>query len=170
MCKLIVSTPQNGGDFARPRQPSCCLSKQLPEDRKEAKRSRFLLVMSFQVSKKPGSSQLQLQTQHKLNGEDFLKDFHKNKYIPSIIHHPEKSRSENTLKKNSCFKSPKKNNSWFLGWRFIPNINTVPTLQGPQTAESDNLRSHGCHQDPWIQTSCWMLPDPWQIRIAREGQ
>lgn len=85
-------------------------------------------------SKKPGSSQLQLQTQHKLNGEDFLKDFHKNKYIPSIIQKIQKGQDlKNTfLEKKTAVSNLQKKNSWFLGWRFIPNINTVPTLQGPQ--------------------------------------
>ena len=63
---------------------------------------------------------------------------------------------------NSCFKSQKKN-SWFLGWRFIPNINTVPTLQGPQlprvtTCEAPVTRIPGSNV---LLDVTWPLANPY---------
>lgn len=103
----------------------------LPEDRKEAKRSRFLLVMSFQVNKKPGSS---CDFKHSTNS--MVKTFWRTS-TKTNIYHPssiiQKGQDlKNTFKKKTAVSNLQKKNSWFLGWRFIPNINTVPTLQGPQ--------------------------------------
>ena len=81
------------------------------------------------------------------------------------IYHPSSRKSRKVKiwkllkKKNSCFKSPKKKQLVFR-MAVYPKHQHGSNASGPPTAESDNLRSHGCHQDPWIQTSCWMLPDP----------
>lgn len=92
--------------------------------------------MSFQVSKKqktrlqPAATSNTTQTQWWRLSQGLPQ-----KQIYTIHHpeNPERSRSEKYFfRKKTAVSNLQKKNSWFLGWRFIPNINTVPTLQGPQ--------------------------------------
>lgn len=158
MCKLIVSTPKRRW-FCKTKaavllsEPHCFQRiGRRPKDRD------FCWSCPFKSTKNqaPAATSSTAQTQWWRLSEGLPQ-----KQIYTI-HHPSSRKVKIwkiLLKKKQLFQISKKKQLVFR-MAVYPKHQHGSNASGPPTAESDNLRSHGCHQDPWIQTSCWMLPDP----------
>lgn len=160
MCKLIVSTPKRRW-FCKTKaavllsEPHCFQRiGRRPKDRD------FCWSCPFKSTKNqaPAATSSTAQTQWWRLSEGLPQ-----KQIYTI-HHPSSRKVKiwkYFLKKTAVsIQISKKKNSWFLGWRFIPNINTVPTLQGPQLPRVTTCEAMVVTRIPGSKRLVGCSPDP----------